>query len=99
MSTIALSERHLGRGDATRTLNICELFIDDRADLHLKALSWALRELGVRDPKAVSDFLALNRTRLATRVIREVENKLLTGHKIARPSETTKRRMRSISVT
>ena len=78
VSTIALNERHLGRGDATRTLDICELFIDDRADLHVKALSWALRELGVRDPETVTDSLAPNRARLAPLVIREVKDKLST---------------------
>ena len=94
VSTIALNERHLGRGDATRTLEICELFIDDRADLHVKALSWALRELGLRDPEAVREFLVLHEERLAPRVLREVRNKLETGHKLAKPSEAMRRRMR-----
>ena len=39
VSTVALNERHLGKGDANRTLAICELFVDDRADLLVKALS------------------------------------------------------------
>ena len=94
VSTIALNERHLGKGDATRTLAICELFIDDRADLHVKALSWALRELGLRDPDAVTEFLVLHEERLAPRVLREVRNKLTTGHKLAKPSEAMQRRMR-----
>ena len=94
VSTIALNERHLGKGDAARTLAICELFIDDRADLHVKALSWALRELGLRDPGAVTEFLVLHEERLAPRVLREVRNKLETGHKLAKPSEAMQRRMR-----
>ena len=95
VSTIALNERHLGRGDAARTLAICELFLDDRADLHVKALSWALRELGLRDPEAVTEFIARHGNRLAPRVVREVGNKLSTGHKMARPSPAMRRRMQS----
>lgn len=94
VSTIALNERHLGDGDAKRTLEICELFVDDRADLHVKALSWALRELGLRDPDAVIAFVNEREDRLASRVVREVRNKIETGHKLAKPSEAMLRRMR-----
>ena len=94
VSTIALNERHLGKGDAARTLAICELFIDDRADLHVKALSWALRELAIRDPDAVIEYIIDREARLAPRVLREVRNKLETGHKQAKPSEAMQRRMR-----
>lgn len=95
VSTIALNERHLGKGDATRTLAICELFIDDRRDLHVKALSWALRELGQRDPAPVQAFIEQHRDRLASKIIREVQNKLTTGHKMAKPSEAMQRRMQA----
>ena len=94
VSTIALNERHLGAGDATRTLAICELFVDERADLHVKALSWALRELAIRDPDAVIGYIIVREDRLAPRVLREVRNKLETGHKQAKPSEAMQRRMR-----
>ena len=94
VSTIALNERHLGQGDAKRTLEICELFVDDRTDLHVKALSWAVRELGTRDPDAAIEFIILHEDRLAPRVIREVRNKIETGHKMARPSDAMVRRMR-----
>ncbi len=94
VSTIALNERHLGTGDAARTLAICELFVDDRADLHVKALSWALRELAIRDPEAVIEFVLLHEERLAPRVLREVRNKIETGHKSAKPSAAMQRRMR-----
>ena len=94
VSTIALNERHLGKGDAARTLAICELFIDDRADLHVKALSWALRELAIRDPDAVIEYIIDREAQLAPRVLREVRNKLETGHKQAKPSEAMQRRMR-----
>ena len=94
VSTIALNERHLGTGDAARTLAICELFVDDRADLHVKALSWTLRELAIRDPEAVIEFVLLHEERLAPRVLREVRNKIETGHKSAKPSAAMQRRMR-----
>ena len=93
VSTIALNERHLGKGDAGRTLEICELFVDDRADLHVKALSWALRELAIRDPDAVIEYLIDREDRLAPRVLREVRNKIETGHKQAKPSDAMVRRM------
>ena len=32
-----------GTGDATRTLRVCELLVDDRDDMVVKAMSWALR--------------------------------------------------------
>ncbi len=95
VSTIALNERHLGAGDAKRTLAICELFIDERADLHVKALSWALRELGQRDSESVLGFIERNGDKLVPRIIREVRNKLTTGHKMANPSEAMRRRMQS----
>lgn len=95
VSTIALNERHLGKGDAARTLAICELFIDERADLHVKALSWALRELGRRDPAPVQVFIKQHKERLASKIIREVRNKLTTGHKRAKPSEAMQRRMQA----
>ena len=93
ISTLALNERHLGSGDAARTLEVCELFVDDREDLHVKALSWALRELGRRDPNAVMSFIDERADRLVPRVVREVRNKIETGHKLAKPSEAMQRRM------
>lgn len=99
VSTIALNERHLGKGDAARTLSICELFVDERADLHVKALSWALRELAIRDPEAVIEYIIAREDRLAPRVLREVRNKLATGHKQAKPSEAMKRWMHERRIT
>ncbi len=99
VSTIALNERHQGQGDAARTLAICELFIDDRADLHVKALSWALRELAIRDPEAVIEYVIDREDCLAPRILREVRNKLETGHKQAKPSAAMQRRMRERRVS
>ncbi len=82
VSTVPLNLRARGgKGDAVRTLAMCELLLDDRDDMVVKALSWALRSLAVRDAKAVRVFLAKHEGRLAARVLREVRNKLSTGLK------------------
>jgi 3-methyladenine DNA glycosylase AlkD len=70
-----------GTGDAKRTLRICRALVDDRDDMVVKALSWALRELAKKDAKAVRQFLSQHQDRLASRVRREVTNKLTTGKK------------------
>lgn len=80
--TIALNTRARGgTGDVPRTLAVCELLVDDREDMVIKALSWALRELVPYDPDAVREFLETHEDRLAARVRREVRNKLETGLK------------------
>jgi 3-methyladenine DNA glycosylase AlkD len=82
VSTVALNVRsHGGTGDVPRTLAVCRLLVDDRDDMVVKALSWALRELVVHDPAAVEAFLAQHEAVLAARVEREVRNKLETGLK------------------
>jgi 3-methyladenine DNA glycosylase AlkD len=82
VSTVALNVRSYGgKGDTPRTLAVCRQLVDDHDDMVLKALSWALRELVVHDPKAVEAFLAQYEDRLAARVKREVRNKLRTGLK------------------
>jgi 3-methyladenine DNA glycosylase AlkD len=82
VSTVPLnSKARGGTGDTRRTLEICQLLVDDRDDMVIKALSWALRELAKRDPTAVREFLKANQHALAARVIREVKNKLSTGLK------------------
>lgn len=70
-----------GRGDAPRTLAIVEIMIDDREDMIVKAVSWALRMLVSWEPEAVRTFLEKHESRLAARVKREVGNKLRTGLK------------------
>ena len=47
----------------------------------VKACSWAVRELGERDPAAVCTFVKKHETALAPRVLREVRNKLNSGLK------------------
>jgi 3-methyladenine DNA glycosylase AlkD len=80
--TVPLNSKSRGGiGDTKRTLRICEALMDDRDDMVVKALSWALRELGKRDHEAVRRFLAQHTGRLAARVRREVMNKLTTGRK------------------
>ena len=62
-------------------LAVCEILADDRDDMVVKALSWALRVLTPHDPTAVQHFLTTNHHRLAARVKRETHNKLTTGLK------------------
>jgi 3-methyladenine DNA glycosylase AlkD len=83
-----------GDGDAARTLRICQALVDDRDDMVVKALSWALRELGKRDARAVQGFLARCQDRVASRVRREVTSKLTTGKKTARPERAEAARER-----
>lgn len=89
VSTVPLnSKAQGGAGDPERTLRVCEALRDDRQDLVVKAMSWALRELSMRDPVAVENYLASRGKDLAPRVIREVRNKLTTGLK--NPKKGTK---------
>jgi len=82
VSTVPLNlKARGGHGDARRTLQICSLLLDDRDDMVVKALSWALRALAARDRDAVRRFVQKNQERLAALVIREVRNKLATGRK------------------
>jgi len=86
VSTVPLNlKARGGHGDARRTLQICSLLLDDRDDMVVKALSWALRALAARDRDAVRRFVQKNQERLAALVIREVRNKLTTGRKNPRP--------------
>ena len=82
VSTVALNTKTRGgTGDANRTLAVCERLIDDRDDMVVKAMSWALRSLAECDRRAVRTFVDEHRSDLAARVVREVENKLRTGLK------------------
>lgn len=82
VSTVPLNNKARGgSGDTRRTLQVCELLLNDRDDMVVKAMSWSLRELAKRDPAAVDGFLNKSQALLAPRVIREVRNKLRTGLK------------------
>jgi 3-methyladenine DNA glycosylase AlkD len=82
VSTVPLNLRSAGgTGDTRRTLATCARLVDDRDDMVVKALSWALRELVRWDAGAVRTFLQAHDTRVAARVRREVTNKLETGLK------------------
>jgi hypothetical protein len=82
VSTISLNRPNEGgKVDADRTLAICERLVGDRDDMVVKALSWALRELGRQDPEPVRAFVAEHAGELAARIKREVANKLRTGLK------------------
>jgi 3-methyladenine DNA glycosylase AlkD len=80
--TVPLNARSRGgRGDARRTLAVCERVVADRDPMVTKALSWALRELSKQDAPAVERFLRRHGSALASLVVREVRNKLTTGRK------------------
>lgn len=82
VTTIPLNMKSRGgAGDAERTLAVCELCVTDTDDMVVKAMSWALRELGERDPAAVRAFVTDHESMLARRVLREVHNKLDSGLK------------------
>lgn len=82
VSTVALNQKARGgTGDAKKTIEICELVIDDHQDMMNKALSWVLRELAKVDSEPVEKFLSKHKSRLHPRVIREVTSKLETGKK------------------
>ena len=82
-STVPLNKKRAGdgTGDARRTLAICDRLAEDRDDMVVKALSWALRSLAERDPVPVRAFLDEHGDALAARVRREVRHKLETGLK------------------
>jgi hypothetical protein len=85
VATTALNNKSRGgRGDTPRTLAIVEMLIDDREDMIVKAVSWALRMLAPWDSAAVRAFMARHGDRLAPRIRREVRSKLETGLKSPR---------------
>ena len=93
VATVPLNSRARGgEGDTARTLRVCAALVDDRDDMVVKALSWALRELSKRDPESVAGFLRVHESRLASRVRCEVRTKLDTGRKVApRRARSTRR--------
>jgi hypothetical protein len=84
VATVVLNlKAHGGTGDTKRTLAVASLLIDDREDMVVKAMSWALRALVPWDRSAVENFLIEHEDRLAARVKRETRTKLRTGRKNA----------------
>jgi hypothetical protein len=81
VATVPLNVAATRTGDAARTLAICRLLLDDREDMVVKAMSWALRALGVRNPAAAERFMVEHEDRLAPRAKRELRHKLKTGVK------------------
>lgn len=88
VATVVLNSKTRGRGaeggDAERTVKIMTLLLDDREDMVVKAMSWALRALSVADPETARRFLEAHEPQLARRVVRETRNKLETGLKTPR---------------
>ncbi|MFA9388161.1 MAG: DNA alkylation repair protein [Prolixibacteraceae bacterium] len=82
VSTIPLNRKVKGqKADPERTFMICDLVLADYADMVVKALSWALRELSKQEPQLVRDYIETHREILHKRVLREVNNKLVFGLK------------------
>ena len=77
-----------GTGDTPRTLMVCEVLANDRDDMVVKGVSWALRDLLKRDRQAVERFLEEHESELAARVKREVRNKIVLGVKNPRRKRT-----------
>lgn len=81
-STIPLNLKSRGgSGDPERTLTVCTMAVGDDDDMVVKALSWALRHCIAHDKSGVAAFLRKHQERLASRVLREVGNKLSKGLK------------------
>ena len=82
VSTVPLNLKSRGgSGDSKRTLLICKKVVNERDDMIVKALSWALRELSKSDKQSVVIFMDKYDSHLAGRVKREVHTKLETGRK------------------
>jgi len=82
VATVSLNQKARGGlGDSKRTLEICQLVVDDHAEMIIKALSWALRELAKIDKESVIEFINKYKDKLHKKVLREVTNKLETGLK------------------
>ena len=87
VSTVALNlKARGGTGDVGRTMPVCRMLADDKDDMVVKALSWALRAAVPHDRPAVEGFLREYDHCLASRVKREVATKLTIGLK--NPSRT-----------
>lgn len=82
VATVALNQKARGgEGDPKRTLEICSIVVNDKEDMVIKSLSWALRELAKRDTKPVKDFITKHKKVLHPKVLREVSKKIETGRK------------------
>lgn len=80
--TVTLNQKARGgKGDIKRTIRVCEILKDDKTDMVVKALSWALRELSKFDKKPVQEFLEKYSIIMSKRAVREVKRKLETGLK------------------
>jgi 3-methyladenine DNA glycosylase AlkD len=95
VATVPLNSRASGgKGDPRRTLRICRALLSDRDDMVVKAMSWALRALAKREPKVVARFVEDHEDQLASRVRREVRNKLVTGLK--NPSRSRRKKAQAL---
>lgn len=82
VATIPLNMKSRGgKGDIDKTLAVCELLLNDRHDMVVKALSWSLRMLSSIGKNEVENFMVKHQVVLHARIKRELNNKLTTGKK------------------
>ncbi len=75
-SAILLTFAHLRAGSIEETLELAELLVDDEHDLINKAVGWALREVGNRQPLALRQFLAAHASTMPRVALRYAIEKL-----------------------
>lgn len=82
VATVCLNKKtYGGKGNPALTLEICSLVVNDHEEMVTKALSWTLRELSEVNKESVIEFIDKNKDKLHSRVLREVNNKLVKGTK------------------
>ncbi len=79
-TTVGLNMKTNGlKATPQKTIMICNLLINDKADMVQKALSWAIRELAEVDRAAARDYFKNNYSKFTPRVRREVKAKIEPG--------------------
>jgi len=79
-TTVGLNMKTNGiKASPKKTIMICNLLLDDKADMVIKALSWAIRELAEVDRNSAKEYFKENYNKFAPRVKREVRAKLEPG--------------------
>jgi 3-methyladenine DNA glycosylase AlkD len=86
VSAIGVERVEKDAGFPTLSLRLVDHAKVERHPLIVKAVSWALRDLGKTYPEHVSAYIQDHEDTLAPQVLKEVRNKLETGRKDGRPS-------------
>lgn len=70
-TAVLASSAFLKRGNATHTIKLCEMLLNDKHDLMHKAVGWFLREAGKRvDEKILTDFLDIHSKQMPRTMLR-----------------------------